>query len=54
MSISDNLRVIRNRKNISQQEIADFLGVDRKTYVNLESGMEEVGEIPWIVAVPAD
>lgn len=30
MSIGDNLRVIRNRNNVSQQEIADFLGVDRK------------------------
>ena len=38
MSIGDNLRVIRNKKNISQQEIADFLGVDRKTYVSWEAG----------------
>ena len=38
MSIGDNLRVIRNKKNISQQEVADFLGVDRKTYVSWEAG----------------
>ena len=42
MRVSDNLRVIRNRKNISQQEIADFLGVDRKTYVSWESGMADI------------
>ena len=36
MSVGDNLRVMRNKKNISQQEIADFLGVDRKTYVSWE------------------
>jgi len=38
MNIGDNLRILRNRKNISQQEIADFLNVDRKTYVSWESG----------------
>jgi DNA-binding XRE family transcriptional regulator len=34
MNIGDNLKVIRNKKNVSQQEIADFLGIDRKTYVS--------------------
>jgi transcriptional regulator with XRE-family HTH domain len=34
MSIGDNLKVIRNKKNISQQEVADFLGIDRKTYIS--------------------
>ena len=42
MSIGDNLRVLRNRKDISQQEIADFLGVDRKTYVSWESGTADI------------
>jgi transcriptional regulator with XRE-family HTH domain len=42
MSIGDNLRVIRNKKNISQQEIADFLGVDRKTYVSWEAGISDI------------
>jgi len=42
MSIGDNLRVIRNKKNISQQEIADFLGVDRKTYVSWEAGTADI------------
>jgi len=31
MNIGDNLRIIRNKKAISQQEIADFLGIDRRT-----------------------
>ena len=38
MSIGNNLKIIRNKSNVSQQEIADFLGVDRKTYVAWESG----------------
>jgi DNA-binding XRE family transcriptional regulator len=42
MSIGDNLKVIRNRNNISQQEIADFLGVDRKTYVSWEAGTVDI------------
>jgi len=42
MSVADNLRVIRNKKNVSQQEIADFLGVDRKTYVSWESGIADI------------
>ena len=42
MNIGDNLRVIRNKKNISQQEIADFLDVDRKTYVSWESGLADI------------
>jgi len=42
MSIGDNLRVIRTRKNISVQEISDFLGVDRKTYSDWEKGETDV------------
>ena len=42
MSVGDNLRAIRNRKNISQQEVADYLDVDRKTYVSWESGAADI------------
>lgn len=42
MSIGDNLRAIRNRSNISQQEVADYLGVDRKTYVSWEAGNADI------------
>jgi len=42
MNISENLRIIRNRNNVSQQEIADFIGVDRKTYINWENGTTDV------------
>jgi len=41
-NIGDNLRIIRNKKNISIQEIADFVGVDRKTYVKWENGEADV------------
>jgi transcriptional regulator with XRE-family HTH domain len=42
MNIGDNLRILRNKQNISQQEIADFLGVDRKTYVSWEAGTADI------------
>jgi transcriptional regulator with XRE-family HTH domain len=42
MNIGENLRILRNKKNISQQEIADFLGIDRKTYVSWESGETDI------------
>jgi DNA-binding XRE family transcriptional regulator len=42
MNIGDNLKVIRNRNNVSQQEIADFLGIDRKTYVSWEAGTVDI------------
>jgi len=42
MSIGNNLKMIRNRKNISQQEVADFLGIDRKTYINWELGTVDI------------
>jgi len=42
MSIGDNLRVLRNKQNFSQQEVADYLGVDRKTYVSWESGTADI------------
>jgi len=42
MSIGDNLRVLRNKNNVSQQDVADFLGVDRKTYVSWEAGSADI------------
>jgi len=47
MNIGDNLRIIRNKKAISQQEVADFLGVDRRTYVRWESGEADI-KSPYI------
>jgi len=47
MHIGDNLRIIRNKKAISQQEIADFLGIDRRTYVRWETGEADI-KSPYI------
>jgi len=37
MSLGDNLRVIRTKKNISVQEVSNFLNVERKTYNKWET-----------------
>jgi len=42
MSLSDNIRVIRTKKNLSVQEVSDFLGVDRKTYSDWEKGETDI------------
>jgi len=42
MNVGDNLRILRSKKDISQQEIADFVGVDRKTYMSWEAGEADI------------
>lgn len=42
MSIGYNLRKLRSRQNKSQQEIADLLDIDRKTYINWENDQNDV------------
>jgi transcriptional regulator with XRE-family HTH domain len=40
--IGDNLREIRHKRNIPQQEVADFLEIDRKTFADWESGKTDI------------
>jgi transcriptional regulator with XRE-family HTH domain len=42
MNIANNLRKLRNKSNISQQEVADTLRIDRKTYIGWEAGTSDV------------
>lgn len=42
MSISYNLRRLRGKSKKSQQEIADLLEVDRRTYINWENGENDI------------
>jgi transcriptional regulator with XRE-family HTH domain len=42
MDIASNLKKYRSKSNISQQEVADTLGIDRKTYIGWESGISNV------------
>ena len=42
MDIANNLKKFRSKSNISQQEVADTLGIDRKTYISWESGISDI------------
>ena len=42
IDVGKNLRKIRESKDKSQQEVADYLGVERKTYGNWETGVTKV------------
>ena len=42
MDIGKNLRKLRDSRQLSQQEVADYIGVERKTYMNWETGISDV------------
>ena len=42
MSISNNLRKFRAIKGISQQNVADILEIDRRTYINWEKDESDI------------
>ncbi len=42
MSIGYNLRKFRTKSNKSQQEIADLLGIERRTYMNWENEQNDI------------
>ncbi len=42
MLVNDQIRAIRTEKKISQQEIADFMGITQSTYNRIENGSIEL------------
>ena len=42
MDIGKKLRQKRECKNLTQQEVADYVGVERTTYINWEAGTSDV------------
>ncbi|WP_363315632.1 helix-turn-helix transcriptional regulator [uncultured Chryseobacterium sp.] len=42
MSVGSTIRKLRTHQNKSQQEIADLLNIDRKTYVNWENDQNDI------------
>lgn len=53
MSVGSTIRKLRTRQNKSQQEIADLLNIDRKTYVNWENDQNDIKSecIPKLASV---
>lgn len=41
-NIGDRLRVLRKCNSLTQQDVADFLGVDRTTYAKYELGNSQM------------
>ena len=53
--LKNNLKEIRKEKNLSQQELADMVGVSRNTISSLETGQyEPTAKLALILAVALD
>lgn len=42
MNVGKKLRVLRSKNQFSQQDIADYVSVDRKTYINWENETSDI------------
>lgn len=42
MGVGTNIKRLRNKTKLSQQEIADMLGLDRSTYINWENEISDI------------
>ena len=53
--LKNKLKEIRKEKNISQQELADMVGVSRNTISSLETGQyEPTAKLALVLAVALD
>lgn len=53
--LKNNLKQIRKEKDISQQELADMVGVSRNTISSLETGQyEPTAKLAYILAIALD
>ena len=53
--LKNNLKEIRKEKNISQQELADMVGVSRNTISSLETGQyEPSAKLAFILSIALD
>lgn len=53
--LKNRLKEIRKEKNISQQELADMVGVSRNTISSLETGLFEPGaKLAYVLSIALD
>lgn len=53
--LKNHLKQIRKEKNISQQELADMVGVSRNTISSLETGQyEPSAKLAYILSIALD
>ena len=53
--LKNNLKEVRQKKNLSQQELASMVGVSRNTISSLETGQyEPTAKLAYILAIALD
>ena len=53
--LKNNLKEIRKLKNISQQELADMVGVSRNTISSLETGQyQPTAKLAYVICIALD
>ena len=53
--LKNNLKEIRKEKNISQQELADIVGVSRNTISSIETGQyEPTAKLAYVICIALD
>lgn len=53
--LKNNLKKIRKEKNVSQQELADMVGVSRNTISSIETGQyQPTAKLALILAIALD
>lgn len=59
MSLADNIKAIREEKNLKQIEVADHIGVDKSAYSKIEKGaraltVDELQKVAQLVNMTTD
>lgn len=53
--LKNNLKEIRKEKNLSQQELANLVGVSRNTISSLETGQyEPTAKLAYVICIALD
>ena len=53
--LKNNLKDVRSKKNLSQQDLADMVGVSRNTISSLETGQyEPTAKLAYILCIALD
>lgn len=55
LTLKNKLKEVRAKKNLSQQDLADMVGVSRNTISSLETGQyEPTAKLAYVLAIALD